>query len=180
METVRFRHAHFTARFPVDCLYSPSHFWMRPAQDEGAASPIHDRPFGRRPGVWRVGFTRFATRMLGELVEMVLDVEPGAVIRSGDRLGTVEGFKAVSDLYAVVEGAFERGNPAIHAEACLTHSDPHAAGWLYAIRGTPEPGALDVHGYIELLAGQIDRLQASRYSGGAPDATPPFTAEDSS
>ncbi|MCX7431991.1 MAG: hypothetical protein NTY17_13485 [Planctomycetia bacterium] len=31
MDTVRFRHAHFSARFPVDCLYTPSHFWMRQA-----------------------------------------------------------------------------------------------------------------------------------------------------
>jgi len=164
METVRFRHAHFTARFPVNCLYSPSHFWMR-AVDEGG-SPL---PAESRQATWRVGFTRFAARMLGELVEMQLAVEPGAAIRAGDRLGTVEGFKAVSDLYAVIEGWFDGSNPAIQAEGCLTHSDPHGAGWLYAARGRPEPDALDVHGYIELLAGQIDRLQASRYSGGVPD-----------
>ncbi|MFM8577672.1 MAG: glycine cleavage system protein H [Planctomycetaceae bacterium] len=136
-------------------------------------------PQAERSGIWRIGFTRFATRMLGELVELSVDVQRGSPIRPGDRLGTVEGFKAVSDLYAVIEGCFEGINPEINAEACLTHSDPHGAGWLYAAEGIPEPGVLDVHGYIELLAGQIDRLQASRYSGGAPDH-PPSSAENHS
>jgi glycine cleavage system H protein len=156
METVRFRHAHFSAHFPVDCRYAPSHYWMRPADDAAAQGAA---------GLWRVGLTKFGTRMLGELVEMVLEVEPGAVVAGGSRLGTVEGFKAVSDLFCVVEGTFEAANPAVGAEGCLTHSDPYGAGWLYAVRGTPAPGALDVHGYIAVLAATIDKLQASRYGG---------------
>jgi glycine cleavage system H protein len=137
METVRFRHAHFSARFPVDCLYTPSHFWMRPA--DGAA---------------------------GRAVEMVLDVKPGQTVAGGERLGTVEGFKAVSDLFCVVDGTLSATNPALTAEACLTHSDPYGAGWLYAVDGTPTLGYLDVHGYIALLTATIDQLQASRYSNG--------------
>lgn len=159
METVRFRHAHFSARFPVGYRYAPSHFWMHSAEGatatEGRQSDAH--------GLWRVGFTKFATRMLGELVEMTLEVQPGDSVRPGQRLGTVEGFKAVSDLFCVAEGVFRGANPALTAEACLTHSDPYGTGWLYAIEGVPEPGALDVHGYITLLTETIDRLQASRY-----------------
>lgn len=160
METVRFRHAHFSARFPVDCRYSPSHFWLR-AVTAPAAGAVDDAP-----RLWHVGFTKFATRMLGELVEMVLDVQPGQQVAGGQRLGTVEGFKAVSDLFCAVEGRFEAANPALTAEACLTHSDPYGAGWLYAVHGTPMPGHLDVHGYVALLTETIDRLQASRYSDG--------------
>ncbi len=171
METVRFRHAHFSARFPVNCLYAPSHFWMRPA-DGGpvgdAGTPIDATTTQR---LWHVGFTKFATRMLGELVEMVLDVKPGEQVGGGNRLGTVEGFKAVSDLFCVVDGTLSAANPALTAEACLTHSDPYGAGWLYAVQGTPTPGHLDVHGYVALLTEQIDRLQASRYSDGDSRAT---------
>ena len=164
METVRFRHAHFSARFPVECLYTPSHFWMRPASDlpTGASADA--------PRLWHVGFTKFATRMLGELVEMVLEVEPGQHVAGGQRLGTVEGFKAVSDLFCVVDGRLEAANPALTAEACLTHSDPYGAGWLYAVHGTPTPGHLDVHAYVALLTETIDRLQASRYSDGGGQA----------
>lgn len=154
METVRFRHAHFSARFPIGYRYAPSHFWMHPA-DEAEADGAGV--------VWRVGFTKFATRMLGELVEMTLDVNPGDAVHPGQRLGTVEGFKAVSDLFCVGEGVFRGVNPALTAEACLTHSDPYAAGWLYAVEGVPEPGTLDVQGYIAFLTETIDRLQASRY-----------------
>lgn len=164
MDAVRFRHAHFTARFPVGHRYAPSHFWMTTVGDD--------------QGVWRVGMTKFATRMLGELVEMLLDVAPGARIVGGQRLGTVEGFKAVSDLYSVMEGEFVGTNPSLTTESCLTHSDPHGDGWLYAVRGRPAEGDLDVHGYVALLSGTIDRLHASRYSGSAPPPEPPPAGDD--
>ena len=171
METIRFRHAHFSARFPADCRYSPAHCWMRPV--DGAAADCADGAAAVGERVWRVGFTKFATRMLGELVEMVLEVAPGQALRPGDRIGTVEGFKAVSDLFSVIDGTFHGANPAIRGEACLTHSDPYGAGWLYEARGRPGPGDLDVHGYIALLTETIDRLQASRYSDHAPQTPPP-------
>jgi len=96
-------------------------------------------------------------------------------VAGGDRLGTVEGFKAVSDLFCVVDGTLSAANPALTAEACLTHSDPYGAGWLYAVQGTPMPGHVDVHGYIALLTEQIERLQASRSAGDdhGPDTTAP-------
>lgn len=164
-ETVRFRHAHFSARFPVGYRYAPSHYWMAPV---GAA----DRAAGPAGsgGVWRVGFTKFATRMLGELVEMVLEVAQGSGVRGGERLGTVEGFKAVSDLYCVMDGRLLGPNAGLTAEACLTHADPYGAGWLYEVEGEPAAGHLDVHGYVALLTETIDRLQASRYSDGDPQA----------
>ena len=161
METIRFRHAHFSARFPVGCRYAPSHFWMATASGAPAAADHR--------GLWHVGFTKFATRMLGELVEMTLEVPAGAEVRGGDRLGTVEGFKAVSDLYSVMDGTLRGANPGLTAEACLTHADPYGAGWLYAVEGVPAAGSLDVHAYIALLAETIDRLQSMRYSG-ADDA----------
>ncbi len=156
MELIRFRHAHFSARFPAAYRYSPAHFWMAPLEGPPAGAPVR----------WRVGFTKFATRMLGELVEIVLDVEPGAAITAGMRLGSVEGFKAVSDLVSVIDGRLLGDNPQLTSEACLTHSDPYGAGWLYAAAGELATGHLDVHGYIAHLQETIDRLQASRYSDG--------------
>jgi glycine cleavage system H protein len=159
MDTIRFRHAHFSARFPEGYRYTTSHFWLSPAGS--TTTEVEDTS-----GLWRIGFTKFATRMLGELVEMTLSVAAGDTVTPGQRLGTVEGFKAVSDLYCAANGRFAGANPALTAEACLTHSDPYVAGWLYQVEGEPEPGTLDVHGYIALLTDTIDRLQASRYTGG--------------
>ena len=148
METIRFRHAHFSARFPVSYRYSPSHFWMAPEN--------------KSETIWRVGFTKFATRMLGELVEMVLDVTQQQSVASGQRIGSIEGFKAASDLYCVMEGRFVGSNPTLLSEACVTRSDPYVDGWLYAVEGIPEEGNLDVHGYIELLTQTIERLHSKR------------------
>jgi len=70
----------------------------------------------------------------------------------------VEGFKAASDVYCVMKGAFESGNPALKEDACIVRTDPYEVGWLYSVRGEPEPGNLDVHGYIELLDATIKRM----------------------
>jgi glycine cleavage system H protein len=66
---VRYKHARFSARFPDSFRYSPSHYWM--AQVEG------------EPGLWRVGFTKFATRMLGELVDCEWQVPQGGPVEPG-------------------------------------------------------------------------------------------------
>jgi glycine cleavage system H protein len=98
MQTIRFRHAHFTARLPVDYRYTPSHFWLLPAPAaageqlpdlQGASPQAAGQAATGQGTLWRIGFTKFATRMLGELVEMVLEVEPGQAITAGSRIGTV-------------------------------------------------------------------------------------------
>ena len=69
-----------------------------------------------------------------------------------------------------MDGEFVETNPLLSTESCLTHSDPHGNGWLYAVRGRPAEGDLDVHGYVALLSGTIDRLHDSRYSGSSSPA----------
>ncbi len=144
MNTVRFKHARFSARFPEGYRYSRSHYWMAPVEDQ--------------PGLWRVGFTKFATRMLGELVDCEWPTAEGAPVAPGQNIGWVEGFKAASDVYCVMQGAFAGGNPYLKQDACIVRSDPYEAGWLYAVRGEPEADHLDVHGYIEYLGGIIQRM----------------------
>jgi len=145
METVRYKHARLSARFPAAFRYSKSHYWM--AQDEND------------PDLWRVGFTKFATRMLGELVEARWETEHGASVESGQQLGYVEGFKAASDLFCVMDGEFEGGNPLLEVDACLVRTSPFEDGWLYAVRGKPEAESVDVHGYIEYLDALIEKMQ---------------------
>ena len=111
-----------------------------------------------------------ARRIFPRLSIDMIYARPGQTVADGERLGTVEGFKAVSALFCVVVGTLSAANPALTAVACLTHSDPYGAGWLYAVQGTPTPDFLDVHGYVALLTATIDQLQASRYSDGDVDA----------
>ncbi len=114
-------------------------------------------------GIWRVGFTKFATRMLGELVEARFEVEKDGAVSSGQQIGYVEGFKAASDLFCVMEGEFEQGNPILDEDACIVKSSPYVDGWLYSVKGDPEETSVDVHGYVEHLEVLIEKMQKEGY-----------------
>lgn len=139
---VYYKRSRFSCRLLADRLYTPGHYWVM----ESA------------PGLWRVGFTKFATRMLGDLVEHGWEPKPGDPVTVGQAIGWVEGFKALTDLYCVIEGEFAGANPALDEDVTLTDSDPYGRGWLYAVRGTPDPAATDVHGYVAVLDLAIDKM----------------------
>jgi len=142
-ETVYYKRSRFSTRLPAGRLYTASHHWL--AEES--------------PGQWRVGFTKFATRMLGDLVEFGFDVKPGDPVQVGQAIGWVEGFKAVSDLYCVMAGEFSGSNPELDADITLLDADPYERGWIYRVLGTPEPVSVDVQGYVEILDLTIDRMQ---------------------
>lgn len=158
---VRYKHARFSARFPETFRYSPSHYWMAPVESES--------------NLWRVGFTKFATRMLGELVDCDWKPALGDLIEPGQVVGWVEGFKAASDVYCVMQGSFAGGNDFLKQDACIVRTDPYEQGWLYAVRGEPEAESVDVHGYIELLDATIRRMAEQMH--GEDDAAPPTTED---
>ena len=112
-------------------------------------------------GVWRVGLTKFASRMLGDVVEIGFDVAPGAATAVGDSIGWFEGFKARTDLFSVAGGVFLGGNPVIADRIGLVDDDRYRRGWLYEIRGAPEPQAMDLHAYAGLLDDTIDGMRNS-------------------
>lgn len=114
-------------------------------------------------GTWRVGFTKFATRMLGELVEARFDLDLEEAVASGQEIGYVEGFKAASDLFCVMDGSFAGGNPILEMDACIVKSSPYVDGWLYAVKGEPEANSVDVDGYIEHLDKLIHKMQEEGY-----------------
>lgn len=134
----------FTTTLPKTYRYTAGHFWLA-RQTE--------------PDLWRVGFTKFAARMLGDFVELNFKVTPGTALTVGDELGTFEGLKAVSTLFAVAEGQFVRANPALEDTGNLTHDDPYRQGWLYEVRGTPDPTSFEVAGYIDHLDAVITKMQ---------------------
>jgi glycine cleavage system H protein len=146
-ENISYKRSRFGARLPVGYLYTPSHYWLSEAQ----------------PGLWRIGFTKFAIRMLGDLVECNFAVKPGEAVEIGQAIGAVEGFKAVAEIYCVVAGEFACASPQLEQDITLVESDPHGAGWLYEARGAPEPASVDVHGYIAILDATIDRMLGSRH-----------------
>ena len=137
-----YKRSTFVTHLPVECLYSPSHFWLA-------------RVAGAR---WRVGFTKFATRMLGEIVEVQWEKAEGDAVASGDIIGSIEGFKAISDIYCVADGVFAGGNSALGEGIEKVGGDPYGAGWLYEFDGEPDAKCVDLENYRALLDSTIDRI----------------------
>lgn len=139
---LRYRRAKFVARFPRDRYYTPSHYWL----------------LERAAGIWRIGYTKFAMRMLGEAVEIDFEVETGSSVDVGDVVGWMEGFKAVSDLFSPMAGVFRGGNPDLEETIGSVHVEPYTLGWLFEIEGAPGDDLLDAEGYARELDVTIDGM----------------------
>ena len=150
---IAYKRSRFSTRLPEGRRYVASHFWL----------------LEEEPGVWRIGFTKFAARMLGDMVEFEFSIAQGAQIELGQTIGWVEGFKAVSDLFAVAQGEFLGANPELAKDITLADHDPYQKGWLYRVRGVPDPKATDVQGYIAVLDATIDKMIDNRHAGGDSD-----------
>ena len=146
-QTRYYKRSRFVTHIPTDRLYTSSHYWL----------------LQHHPGEWTIGLTRFATRMLGDIVELGFHVSDGQTITFGQEIGFVEGFKAVSDIYSVVEGTFRGGNPDLDRDITVIESDPYRSGWLFRAVGTPDPQHCDAEGYAAILDTTIDAMLASRH-----------------
>lgn len=137
-----FKRAKFKTRLPLDRLYTAGHMWLRRVED----------------GLWQVGLTRFAQRMLGEPVELDFEKESGSPIEAGEVVGWLEGFKAVSDLFTPLSGRFAGGNPALDDDLAALHDSTYERGWIFAVAGDPGPDCVDAEGYAGFLEANIDRM----------------------
>ena len=140
--TLFYKRSHFVTHLPVNYFYSRSHFWL--AEQPG--------------GEWRIGLTKFATRMLGDMVDHGFEIPVESKVAIGEIVGWVEGFKAISDVYCVADGTFLGANPVLREKISLIDKQPYTEGWIYSVRGTPDEKRLDVHGYREHLDRAIDLI----------------------
>ena len=140
-KTLFFKRTHFATHLPLDCRYSPSHFWAKETE-----------------GVWQIGFTKFATRMLGDMVDHDFDIKVGDSIDPGQILGWVEGFKAISDVYSFASGQFKGANGALQQDISLINKNPYDEGWLYEAEGQLDDKCVDAEGYAAILNQTIDKM----------------------
>ena len=141
-KTLQYKRSHFVTQLPVDYLYSPSHCWIADQAE----------------GLWRVGLTKFATRMLGEMVDHGFEIETDAPVESGQIIGWVEGFKAISDIFCIAQGNFSGPNPVLKEKITVINKDPYGAGWLYMVKGKPDAKCVDVRDYQAILDKTIDKI----------------------
>ena len=141
LKVLHYRRARFATQLPLEYLYTPAHYWL-----------------GRSGDTWRIGLTKFATRLLGETVDYGIEAKPGAHLVAGQVIGWIEGFKAVSELLCIAEGKFAGGNAALEHDLILVNRDPYGAGWLYGVEGKPDPTCVPVEAYARILDQTIDAL----------------------
>jgi glycine cleavage system H protein len=104
--------------FPTDLRYTPDHEWLK---SQGTA--------------WRVGITQFAVDQLGDITLVDLP-NVGDLVTKGQRFGTIESVKSVSDLYAPVSGKVVGVNATLKDAPEHVNGEPYAAGWMIDIEPT--------------------------------------------
>jgi len=125
--------------FPTDLRYTPDHEWLR-AQGQS----------------WRVGITQFAVDALGDITLVDLPKE-GDLVTKGQRFGTVESVKSVSDLYAPVSGKVVAVNAALKDSPEQVNAEPYGTGWMIDIEPNEKAEVdelLDAKAYTAHVAAQ--------------------------
>jgi len=109
--------------YPENFRYTKEHEWVLAEGDLGT-----------------LGLTDHAQQELGDIVYVDLP-KPGARVKQGDSLGSIESVKAVSDFYSPVSGEVIEINHVLAEKPETLNTDPHGAAWLVKIRLTA-PGEL--------------------------------------
>jgi glycine cleavage system H protein len=104
--------------FPTDLRYTHDHEWLKAAGTS-----------------WRVGITQFAVDQLGDITLVDLPKE-GDLVTKGQRFGTVESVKSVSDLYAPVSGKVTAVNAGLKDAPEQVNAEPYGGGWMIELEPT--------------------------------------------
>ena len=101
---------------PSDYKYTREHEWLKEV----------------RPSVFRVGITEYAQAELGDVVFVDLP-EVGRSVKKGESFSSVESVKAVSDVYAPLDGKIVEVNAALADKPQLLNESPFSEGWMVVI-----------------------------------------------
>jgi glycine cleavage system H protein len=80
-----------------------------------------------------IGITFHAQNELGDIVYVDLP-KMGTKVEAGKAFGSVESVKAVSDLYAPIDGEVSEINETLASAPEKLNEDPHGGAWLIKVR----------------------------------------------
>ena len=101
--------------------------------------------------VTTVGITAFAVEELGEIVFVELPAV-GDTVTAGTPCGEIESTKAVSEIYAPMNGEVLEVNDALESSPETLGEDPYGEGWLFKMKTDEgEYALLDAAGYQALI-----------------------------
>ena len=113
---------------PEDLLYAKTHEWVAVSEEGGAK-------------VATLGLSAFAIEELTDLVYIELPAV-GAQVENGQPFCEVESVKAVSDIYAPVDGEVTAVNTELPEALETLSNDPYVGGWIAKIK-ISDPTGLD-------------------------------------
>jgi glycine cleavage system H protein len=102
--------------YPSDYRYTKEHEWVSAKGDMAT-----------------IGISDYAQHELGDVVFVELPAV-GTKVAAGKTLGTVESVKAVSEIYAPVNGEVVETNGELQNKPETINSDPHGSGWLIKVK----------------------------------------------
>ena len=102
--------------FPADCRYTKENEWAR---QEGDLTVI--------------GITAHAVEQLGDITLVTLP-DPGTSFKQGDTFGDVDSVKAVSELYAPLDGEVVERNDELEDAPEKVNDEPYAGGWMLKVK----------------------------------------------
>lgn len=123
---------------PNDLHYTKEHEWVKISGDTAT-----------------IGITDFAQGELGDIVFVELP-HVGDTISFMKPFGTIEAVKAVSEMFAPVDGTVTEINAALDSDPMLINRDPYGDGWMLKVKvnasGSWKEQLLTPAGYSEMLA----------------------------
>jgi glycine cleavage system H protein len=102
--------------YPQELLYTKEHEWIRVDAEIGT-----------------IGITDYAQHELGDVVFVELP-KVGDHLTANEAFGTIESVKAVSEIFAPVDGEVVGVNSKLQNSPELVNSDPHGEAWLVRVR----------------------------------------------
>lgn len=108
------------SKIPSNLRYTKEHEWAR-LEDDGTVV---------------VGITEHAVNTLGDITLVTLPTAAGVRVTAGQEFGTVDSVKAVSELYAPLDGEVVEINGELDASPEEVNNDCYGDGWMVRIRPT--------------------------------------------
>ena len=100
---------------PEDLLYTQEHEWVRLEGD-----------------IATIGITDYAQQELTDITFVELP-EVDTDVAKGDSFGTVDGIKAVSEVYSPLDGKVVEVNTELEDAPELVNQDPYGDGWMVKV-----------------------------------------------
>lgn len=101
-----------------------------------------DHEWGKaEDGMLKVGITDYAQNELGDIVFVDL-FQKGTAVSKGDPIGTIESVKAVSDVFAPVDGEIVEVNDSLEDAPETVNQDPYGKGWMVVLK-MDDPSQVD-------------------------------------